>query len=235
LSNSFFQFKSFIIQNPQKGLKVTTDACLLGAVANHSNPNTIIDIGCGSAVIALMLAQKYKNAEITAIDIDGDVIDNARFNICQSNFQNDFNVIQDDFLAFQFSKDFDLLICNPPYFKNYLQNPNSDNFAAIHIQTMDFNHLISKSKSLMNHQSLFWVILPPYEMFLFRSIAKQTNLFEKSITSIFNKPEKHFREIVCFSLQYNDFIDNNTLLMFNEHDTMTDDFKKLMHPFYLDK
>lgn len=235
MSLSDFQFKSFKVVNPQKGLKVTTDACLLGALAQHTNPQKIIDIGCGSAVIALMLAQKFPNTDIAAIDIDEDVIENSRFNIGQSGFQNDFNIINADFLELEFENKFDLLVCNPPYFKDHLQNPQSNNYLAVHNHTMGFEHLIDKTKSLMNPESLFWIILPPYEMSVFINKAVDKQLFVNQSISIFNKPGKHFREIVCLSIVHPEIEVKKSLLMFDINNEMSEEFKQLMFPFYLDK
>ncbi|MDP2176348.1 MAG: methyltransferase [Bacteroidota bacterium] len=235
MSQANFNFKSFSIVNPKKGLKVTTDACLLGAVANYTNPKSIIDIGCGSGVIALMLAQKYPLAEVTAIDIDENAIENARINIDNSKFSNHFNLIIGDFLSYNFIHKSDLLVCNPPYFSNHLQNQNSDKRIAIHNLSLDFDLLIQKVVTLMHQKSCFWVILPPYEMQCFIKKANSNSLNIQSILTIFNQGNKHFRDIVCFKLENNQSFETNQLLMFDNQNKMTYEYHQLMFPYYLDK
>jgi tRNA1Val (adenine37-N6)-methyltransferase len=235
LSQVHFNFKSFSILNPQKGLKVTTDACLLGAVADFSEPQSMIDIGCGSGVIALMLAQKHPKACILAIDIDKNAIENTDINIRNSRFSNHFELIHDDFLSHVFDDKIDLLVCNPPYFKNHLQNFNSDKRTAIHNSTLDFNLLIDKAISIMHKDSLFWLILPPYEMSVFIKMAENKLLHVHSLMSIYNQTNKHFRDIVCLSLIQDIIPKKNHLLMFDSNKQMTKEYQSLMFPFYLDK
>ncbi len=160
MSNNFFQFKQFKVLNPENGLKVTTDACLLGALAVLKNAQNVLDIGAGSGVITLMLAQNHPNANIKAIEIDSDVSEIAMQNIQNSKFNNQIEWIQNDFLKHDFNSSFDLIVCNPPYYNNYLKSEDVFKNRYIHNTSLDFNELLKKISFILEDKGQFWCILP---------------------------------------------------------------------------
>ena len=121
MGNSFFHFQQFSIFSQDKGLKVNSDACILGAIAEFDNPIHCLDIGTGTGVIALLLAQRYPNTQLTAIEIEKSVYEQATDNIQKSVFNNRIVTLNADALEYPFAHKFDLIVCNPPYFKNHLE------------------------------------------------------------------------------------------------------------------
>lgn len=115
-----FRFKQFTIAHQSEGLKVNTDGCLMGALANYQLPKNCLDIGTGTGVIALMLAQKFPEALVTAIELNPLAFQQAQLNIEASKFNSQINLIEQDIKEFS-SSPFDLIVCNPPYFKNHLK------------------------------------------------------------------------------------------------------------------
>ena len=230
---TFFQFKSFKIKQPEKGLKVTTEACLLGALTNHPSPHNLLDIGCGSALLSLMVAQRYPTIDLCGIDINDTVVDNAYFNLSNSPFGNNFQVIKGDFINTTFENTYDIIICNPPFFEKHLKSPHDYKNTYLHNDTLPFEPLITKTITLMNTSSLFWVLLPPYQMSVFVSICQKHNLNIFKKIEIYGQADKLFRLIYCFTVDNTSDIQNETIILFDSNKNMTEDFSKLMLDYYL--
>jgi tRNA1Val (adenine37-N6)-methyltransferase len=231
--DSFFNFKSFKIKQPEKGLKVTTEACLLGALAYHPCPNNLLDIGCGSGLLSIMVAQRFPNINICAVDIIETVLENAKFNLSNSPFSNSFQTINGDYLQTNFKNTYDLIICNPPFFKNHLKSPNDFKNSYLHNDSMPFENLVEKTTTLMNSKSMFWILLPPYQMSILESISIQNNLSIFKKIEIFSHSNKLFRLIYCFTKEnYSEPIEEK-LILFDTNKNMTEEFRSLMAEYYL--
>lgn len=233
--DSFFYFKSFKIKQPEKGLKVTTEACLLGALANHPCPLNLLDIGCGSGLLSLMVAQRYPNISICGVDIIDSVVENAKYNLSNSPFSNSFQIINGDYLNTLFENTFDLIICNPPFFDNHLKSPHEFKNTYLHNDSLPFEHLIEKTATLMNSKSLFWVLLPPYQMSVFESICIHKNLSIFKKIEIYSHSNKLFRLIYCFTKENCDAAILETLFLFDSNKNMTSEFQTLMADYYLNR
>jgi tRNA1Val (adenine37-N6)-methyltransferase len=230
---TFFHFKSFKIKQPEKGLKVTTEACLLGALANHPFPLNLLDIGCGSGLLSLMVAQRYPNIDLCGIDINDAVVDNAYFNLSSAPFGNPFQIIKGDFINTAFERTFDIIICNPPFFDKHLKSPHDYKNTYLHNDTLPFEQLISKTSTLMNTSSLFWVLLPPYQMSVFIALCQKNNLNVLKKIEIYSQVDKLFRLICCFTKDTTSDIKNEALILFDSNKNMTEDFSTLMADYYL--
>ena len=114
---SKFQFKKFVIHQNDKVMKVCTDSCLLGALAEPVDSEKIIDIGTGTGLLSLMMAQKC-DALIDAVDIDEDAVKIARHNVAQTNYRDRVLVFHDDIQQFaeKYSNEYDMVITNPPFY-----------------------------------------------------------------------------------------------------------------------
>lgn len=159
-----FQFKHFTIFHDKCAMKVGTDGVLLGAWANITDVKTILDIGTGSGLISHMLAQRC-NANITAIDIDSDAIEQASYNAEISTWGNRINNIEISLADFsqQTRQKFDLIISNPPYFKNSLINPDKQRTLARHADKDFHNEIINLSNNLLSENGRLCLILPTIE------------------------------------------------------------------------
>ena len=120
MSDSVFHFKQFFIHQDKCAMKVGTDAVLLGAWVTPNGSNHILDIGTGTGVIALMLAQKT-NSPIDAIEIDPDAFGQAKENISGSPWKDRVTIYQADAAQFAFSSKYDILVSNPPFYENELK------------------------------------------------------------------------------------------------------------------
>lgn len=234
LSNSFFHFKQFSITAQETGLKVGTDACLLGAFAEHNEPEHCLDIGTGTGVVALFLAQKYRKAETIAIEMEPAVYRQALKNISESPFSERIHPLEGDFLNFQSKLRFDLMVCNPPYFSESLQKQNSPLNRAIHNLGLPVEGLLSQVARLLSESGRFWVIYPPYEAGIMQEKAKAEGLHIHRIVQIFNKPGKHFRTLLCFQKTFIANPEQKDLMMHEADGSRTEAFRLLMSPFYLE-
>ena len=166
MSNTWFQFKQFCIHHDHCAMKVGTDGVLLGAWAPLSDDEHILDVGTGSGLIALMLAQRYPHSTLLGIDIDKDAIEQAQENIAASPFAERVSVktqsLQELLLAQNGSTEppFTSIVCNPPFFEDSLLPPDASRTAARHTTSLPFSELISAASSLLSRGGRFCVILP---------------------------------------------------------------------------
>lgn len=234
LSNPFFHFKQFSITAQEAGLKVSTDACLLGACAEFNEPYHCLDIGTGTGVIALFLAQRYPKTNTTAVELEPMVCRQAELNIAASPFSERIQIIETDFLKFNSRLKFDLITCNPPYFKNSLQKKDSALNRAIHNSDLPVEGLLTQVAALLSESGCFWVIYPPHEARIIQAKAAVAGLYTHRVLEVYNKPGKHFRSILCFQKQVSEKTMHTDLLMHEADGTQTEAFRLLMSPFYLE-
>lgn len=161
---SVFQFKEFSIEQSNVSMKVGTDAMLLGSFIEVENSLRALDIGTGSGVLALMLAQKSPSLYIDAIDIDSDNILTSKFNFENSRFSKQLNAIKINFLEYKPLNQYDLIFSNPPYFENGLLNLNKRKSVARHEYSLPLKDLFDYTFPILSDEGNFWIILP-YENF----------------------------------------------------------------------
>ena len=168
MANSFFSFKQFTVQQDRCAMKVGTDGTLLGAWANGGN--TILDIGTGTGLIALMMAQRFPSAQVTGIDIDADACLQASENAAASPFANRItvrNVAIQDFPAATFQS----IVCNPPFFNDSLGCPDAKRHMARHTDSLSFPTLFQCASRLLDEGGTFAAVIPTDCMQAFDSAA----------------------------------------------------------------
>lgn len=164
MANPYFQFKKFTIHHDKCAMKVGTDAVLLGAWADTTHCKNILDIGTGTGIIALMLAQRSL-ANIDAIDIDKDACIQATENAAASPFAERIKVTHTsctDFAASNMQKSYDLIVSNPPYFINSLKCPDNKRTVARHTDTLLLSDLIREAYTLLSPSGRI-ALVSPYE------------------------------------------------------------------------
>ncbi len=161
MSNPFFRFKQFTIRHDKCGMKVGTDGVLLGAWAGTEACSRILDIGTGTGLIALMLAQRCK-AVIDAIDIDADACLQAQENAESSPFAGRINILHSSLADFAQAgtNRYDLIVSNPPYFVDSLRCPDRQRNTARHTDTLTLEDLLQDSRKLLAPQGRVALILP---------------------------------------------------------------------------
>src|SRR5688572_22601587 len=156
-----FHFKQFSVRHDRSGMKVGTDGVLLGAWVEVKNAKRLLDIGTGTGVIALMLAQRTQpNVTIDAIEIDRDAIEDASENFSSSPWSNRFTLHRGRVQEFSTSKKFDIIVSNPPYFIDSYKPPNDQRIIARHAESLSFEDLLRVSEKLLEENGTLNVVLP---------------------------------------------------------------------------
>lgn len=179
MSNAWFQFRQFMIRQDQSAMKVGTDGVLLGAWADCSGCETILDVGTGTGLIAVMLAQRNSSASIIALEIDPAAAGQAVENIRVSPWSGRVKVIQSDFLAWKPEHEmrFDLVVCNPPFFSRSLKNPDLQRAAARHDDGLPLAALVQGSAGLLSEKGRLVLILPAGRFEEVVQIAAESGLY----------------------------------------------------------
>lgn len=167
-----FQFKQFSIDDSQCAMKIGTDGCLLGAWATVENASNILDIGTGSGLIALMLAQR-SHATIDAVEYDNDAYQQALQNFSNSPWSNRLHVVHSSIQEYTKSckKKYDLIVSCPPYFLNSMKTSDMKRRMARHTDTLTFEELISCAFRLLHQDGNFCSIIPTKHEELYCNIA----------------------------------------------------------------
>lgn len=152
-----FRFKQFVIHQEGCAMKVGTDGVLLGAWAQGGK--RILDIGTGTGILALMMAQRFPDASITAIDIDNDAFRQAEENIANSPFADRINVVHSSLQNFP-NEMFDCIVSNPPFFEDSLLCPDEQRSLARHTASLSFRELILCSSQLLTDNGVMSMIVP---------------------------------------------------------------------------
>ncbi len=197
MPNDKFEFKQFTIKQNKCAMKVGTDAVLLGAWTQPRNARSILDIGTGTGILALMLAQK-SNAEIDAIDLDRESVEQALENVRDSKFNQQIRVYHKSLQSFsvEVKKKYDLIVSNPPYFIDSSKAPEEHRNLARHTDELSFAELIKGVLACLNPEGRFCLILPQKESVLFKEIAEKNGLFLHSLLRIKTKKEKTEKRIL---------------------------------------
>ncbi|MCX6248878.1 MAG: methyltransferase [Bacteroidetes bacterium] len=198
-----FRFKQFVVEDDHSTMRIGTDAILLGCWAEPEPARSILEIGTGCGVIALMLAQK-SDARIDAIDRDEKSVQQAGANFRGSPWSDQLNPVHISLQDFSQTSDkkYDLIITNPPYFSGSLPSPDDRRNLARHAALLSPGELVSGVNKLLLPGGTFWVILPSAEGTCFETLAASSGLFLQKQMDVKPKPRKPVnRKLYCFSLQ----------------------------------
>ncbi len=231
MPNSYFQFKKFRIEQGQCAMKVTTEGCILGAYANISKPKHILDIGTGTGLLSLMLAQRYE-ASIDAVEVEEQAFNQAKHNFQQSSWSNQISCHHSSIQSFGTNRKYDLIICNPPFFTDHLKSDIKEKNLAIHSDSLQQDQLVLHINRLLADEGTAFVLYPEYESESFLTVAQKTGLYLSSILKIYNQPNKHvFRCILTLNKKSSSV--SNDQLIIREGSDYTNDFKALLKEYYL--
>ncbi|HVV56430.1 MAG TPA: methyltransferase [Mucilaginibacter sp.] len=175
-----FRFKQFDVDQTGCAMKINTDGVLLGALADAENPKAILDIGTGTGVIALMLAQRFADAEIDAVEIDEQAAQTAARNFAGSPFAERLKVCPAGFEQFfdeHPGKRYDLIVSNPPFFINSLKSPEKGRRVAKHADNDFFETLIRAASYHLDQHGVFCLILPVDTAEMVIKLAMDCKLF----------------------------------------------------------
>jgi len=234
MSNSYFQFKQFRVNQEKSAMKVCTDSCIFGAFARYENPTRILDIGTGSGLLSLMLAQKYPCA-IDAVEIDNNSARQALENFQNSPWKGQIALHHDSIQRFKEKNvyKYDLIVSNPPFFSNHLKSPDSKRNMALHNDELSFQELAEIASGLLSENGLLYILLPAYESELLNEEALKNSLYPTNKLWIYNTETKPvFRVITAYSATNAPCLED-TLIIKDSSGNYSEDFKELLNDYYL--
>ena len=230
---SIFKFKQFDVDQIGCAMKVNTDGVLLAALAECENCENILDIGTGTGVIALMLAQRFENANIHAVEIDSEASATADKNFKNSAFNDRLLIHNIAIEHYKNTRKFDLIISNPPYFINDLRSAEEKKGIARHTNDQFFKELITKVDELLAPKGCFWFILPVKQAELIIKEAKGYGLFvSKQILLHSDQSKPAFRWIVCLN-RFKNEAEIKHFYIYEAEKVYTYNYKELLKDFFL--
>ncbi|MCB0489791.1 MAG: methyltransferase [Cyclobacteriaceae bacterium] len=229
-----FYFKQFQIEHDRCAMKVGTDGVLLGAWANVENRKCILDVGTGSGLIALMVAQR-SNAQpnIEAIEIDHESFVQACENIEASLWKDRIKIFHSALQTFQPEQAYDLIVCNPPYFVNSLKPENNSRATSRHSDHLPFFELIQFAKNHLTDNGSLQLVLPVVEGSNLIQLAAKESLFCNRKTDVTTRPGKPVERVLLEFTRHSIPTTKATLTLENENGERTKEFQQLVEDFYL--
>lgn len=231
-----FRFKAFTVEQDQCAMKIGTDGVLLGAWTSVDHrPQAILDIGAGTGILSLMIAQRSNAQTIEAIEIDDDA-----FEQCAENFEN--SPWADRLFCFHASlleyieavdDTFDLIICNPPFYSEDYKTDNEARDLARFNDAMPFEHLIYAAVNLLSEEGVFSVVIPKKEASNFIELASMAGLYPKRILHVKGNPDAEIkRSLIEFTFEDLDAQTTELIIETARHQ-YTQDYINLTKDFYL--
>jgi tRNA1Val (adenine37-N6)-methyltransferase len=236
MPNSAFAFKQFNVKQDKCAMKVGTDAVLLGSWIQPNGSTHILDIGTGTGVIALMLAQKT-NASIIGIDIDGSATQQAQENVDESKFKNSITLFNSSFQDFvkTTSLKFQLIVSNPPFFEQSLKSSDEKRSNARHADVLPFDDLLDGVIKLLDVKGKFCLILPTLEAEKFRNMAQKKGLYLSKLLRVKSRVDKDTdkRHLMQFEFTPTEFSEETIAIEEDERHSYTQAYKELTKAYYI--
>jgi tRNA1Val (adenine37-N6)-methyltransferase len=172
-----FQFKQFTVHQSRAAMPVTTDACIFGALINANHAKTALDIGTGTGLVSLMLAQRFSELMIGAVEIDKPSAEEASENFKNSPWADRLRVFHADFCHWENHQTYDLIVSNPPFFSEQLPSTEQRKRQARHTTTLNYPILLQKSAALLNPTGFIWLLIPELHRAEIETMAEEQGLF----------------------------------------------------------
>lgn len=234
-----FQFKRFGIDDVLCAQKVGTDSVLLGAWAViPSDCKIILDVGTGSGLLSLMLAQRtLDDTHIHAIDMDEQAIKQAQLNFNNTDWKNRLTLQHTSLQAFTSEKKFDLIISNPPYFENALKSNNNQRNIARHTDSLSLQEIFTCSANLLHAKGILSIIIPYQQLDIALSLAANYLLVPVKTTKVKGNKTANYKRVLisfCFQKEQQNFkAITDELIIEVSRNVYTEDYNKLTKDFYL--
>ncbi|MFY0627885.1 MAG: methyltransferase [Reichenbachiella sp.] len=234
MPNNYFQFKQFKIIQDQCAMKVSTEACILGAWVDKASPRQILDIGTGTGLLSLMLAQRY-DCKVDAVELETQTSIQAKENFSNSPWRDRIRLINQDIQEFSESNNnvYDLVVCNPPFFQSSLKSQDAKNNMAKH-ETEYFNKtiLVDVLLRLLSPIGSAFVLYPEDESLAFQKLIESEGFSVDKRLVIKNQLlGKVFRIILAISKKDTKTIDEELVIRNGEEYSV--EMKDLLEDYYL--
>jgi tRNA1Val (adenine37-N6)-methyltransferase len=237
--NPYFQFQQFRIEQAACAMKVSTDACLLGAVADLAGATRLLDIGTGTGLLALMAAQRHPTVAIEAVEIDEAAATQAAANATACPWAGRIRVRALSLAEYAATQPalFSHIICNPPFFQQSLRSPNAARTTARHEadDTLSFGALAAFAADFLQPAGVLTVLLPPLEMRAFEAAAAGHGLFPATRLVVRHRAgSRPLRHITAFGRAAEAVMETELTIRAAEDDALySEAFRALLAGFYL--
>ncbi len=217
-------------------MKVCTDSCLFGAwVTNTMKSNVahnILDIGTGTGLLSLMLAQKYPTANYHCIELDNSASIEAKLNFDNSKWSSQFQVFNQDFKSYNATVKYDLIICNPPFYNNQLNSPDKKRNAAMHSSDFSLEELFIQSRALIEDNGQIACLIPYSRTAEILNIIADTGWFVEKVTHVKQTTTHDYFRTMVLCKKSPETIDESEISI-KENQQYTSEFVDLLKDYYL--
>ena len=250
MGSPYFRFKQFTVWHDRCAMKVGTDGVLLGAWAgpgrpggmSGGSPQTVLDIGTGSGLVALMLAQRFPEAQVTGIDSDAEAAAQARENFTGSPWQQRLRAAHISLQEFcrgtaaaAVTRRFDMIVSNPPFYDTTLTSPDPLRTAARHTGGLTHEELLLLSAGLLSDTGVFSLIVPSESEKSILRLADRSRLHLHRLTRVYSKPSSRPRRILAsFGRQQLPQPLEDSLTLTDTDGTRSPEHIRLTRDFYLE-
>jgi tRNA1Val (adenine37-N6)-methyltransferase len=234
MRNTYFSFKQFTVHQDECAMKVTTDACIFGASIILPIHAKVLDVGTGTALLSLMLAQRYNDAKFEAIEIDEKACGQASSNVAQSKFKSQISVAHVNFFSFTSSKKYDVIICNPPFFERHLKSLNDTKNIAWHSNQFSLISFFERATKMLSASGVIWLLMPTSRIEELQNLIQPYKVFVTKIIFVQDTAEQRSHvSIVHIKQEQKQCIEDYLTVKQNRNGPYTADFEDLMRPYYL--
>lgn len=231
---NIFKFKKFSVDQTGCAMRINTDGVLLAAIVTQPNPQQILDIGTGTGVIAMMMAQRFPDAFVDAVEIDESAAHTATTNFANSDFSSRTKAYHTAIADYTTATKYDLIISNPPYFVNDLKNPEKRKEIARHADEQFFSSLLKTAAGMLSNQGSFWLILPIKQAETLVGQAITSGLYlSKQIDICSDETKPVIRHIICLSPIPNNTTAKETFYIYESQGVYTTAYRTLLKDFFL--
>jgi tRNA1Val (adenine37-N6)-methyltransferase len=235
MPNSYFRFKQFTIHQYRSAMKVCTDSCVFGVWSSLKikNAKNILDVGSGTGLLSLMLAQN-SSADIDGVELDSESFIQATENINESPWSDRIRIVEGDGRHVLFEKKYGFIICNPPFFESDLQSPDLKKNKSKHDVSFTLEDLIKIVRDNLNTDGAFSVLLPYHRSDYFERLATANGFFLQEKLILRQTPRHEpFRSICLFGYKKQEEIIVEELTIKDAEGKNTREYKSLMKDYYL--
>ena len=238
MPNNYFRFKQFNINQENCAMKVCTDACLFGAwVVKIINAKTekILDIGTGTGLLSLMLAQKNSSAIIDAVEIDENAAMQATANFEVSPWKERLHCFNNSVQSFYETnnKQYDFIICNPPFFENDLKSTNAKRNLALHNDALSLEELLTSIDLFLKKSGSFAVLLPYHRTKYFETLAASHNFYCTEKVLVKQTPQHNYFRSMLYFKRDKTITEESIITIKDENNEYGKVFIELLKDYYL--